>query len=279
VGIGVSDSHSTIAHVSIAAGESAIYLQGAGSTVELTDSAIAVDGGNPKMGTIDVREGATATIRNNTIVNAESAGLQLGPIADVEVTGNTITGPGEQTVNRDGPYGIRILRGVSGTVTANQVAGYLNTDLEHSACGIVIDAQALKVVVSENRFPEPGNEIDLCDARPRLPPPAPATTTAPAAATPMASPVAAAQTSDSEECAETVGIAHGDVMVLAARTLLKAAPSSAAPFTRDLLPGTEVVVAADAPEGPGCAWWRVTVAAAGETGYVREWDLVRDESG
>jgi parallel beta-helix repeat protein len=133
------------------------------------------------------------TIADNTVVNASQVGIQLGPDAVAEVRGNTITGPGEQDVDHDGPYGIQVLRGARGAITGNWIANHRNVNREGTACGIIIDAETPKIVVTENLFPEPGNEVNMCDERPRLPAAARASAAATAAATPaVATPVVAA---------------------------------------------------------------------------------------
>jgi hypothetical protein len=121
------------------------------------------------------------TITDNTIAGSGSAGIQLGPDTVVVVTENTVSGPGEQDIDRDGPYGIQVFRGVSGTISTNQVTGHGNLNPQYVACGIVIDADAPGVGVMDNYFPESGNEVDLCDGRVAAPDVKPV-----AAATPLA---------------------------------------------------------------------------------------------
>ena len=110
-----------------------------------------------------------STITDNIVEDSRLFGIQVGPNAVVEMTGNTITGPDEPAPDRDGPYGIRVFAGVSGSITGNQVTNHANPGPDQTACGIVIDAEASDVLVSENLFPHPGNEVDICDERPRLP--------------------------------------------------------------------------------------------------------------
>jgi hypothetical protein len=81
------------------------------------------------------------------------------------VTGNTITGINDAEVDRNGPYGIQILRGATGTVTDNQIANHFNAPSGQMACGIVIDPGAMSILVADNHFPDPGNEVDICDRR------------------------------------------------------------------------------------------------------------------
>jgi probable HAF family extracellular repeat protein len=126
-----------------------------------------------------------STVTDNTVVNASQVGIQLGPDAAVTITGNTITGPDDPDLDRDGSYGIQALRRVTGTVTDNRVANHFNASPDYTACGVLIDAEAPSIVMSENLFPDPGNEVDMCDARPRLPASARASTATSAAATPV----------------------------------------------------------------------------------------------
>jgi hypothetical protein len=77
----------------------------------------------------------TITIADYIIEDSRQFGIQLGPNAVVEVSGNTITVPADPEPDRDSPYGIRIFAGVSGRIADNQVAKHGNPESEHTACG------------------------------------------------------------------------------------------------------------------------------------------------
>ncbi len=128
---------------------------------------------------IYVGHAVQVTISDNTIANSKQVGIQLGPNSVVEVTGNAITGPADHAVDHDGPYGIQVFSGVSGTVSGNRIANHLNLDPERTACGIVIYREAPDVLVADNVFPDLGNEVELCDHRTAMPPATPAATPVP----------------------------------------------------------------------------------------------------
>ena len=81
--------------------------------------------------------------------------LLVGPDALVVVTGNTIIGPDERDPDRDGPYGNQVFRGMTGTITGNEVAHHGNPDSEYMTRGIVSHAAGLRCPRRRQPIPRP----------------------------------------------------------------------------------------------------------------------------
>ncbi|MFN8661414.1 MAG: right-handed parallel beta-helix repeat-containing protein [Thermomicrobiales bacterium] len=115
-------------------GSTAIVAFGHGTVVKVRDSQFAEQGGN----VITMRSGA-----------------------EVDLTGNTILGPGPDASRSLAASGIILEMGATGAVTGNQVSGFFDTDPDEASCGIEVPDPA-HVVLAGNTFPPPGNEIDVC---------------------------------------------------------------------------------------------------------------------
>ena len=102
---------------------------------------------------------------NNTVSRVGGVGILVVGGASGRVADNVVTGPGTAERPGRGPAGIVFFDRATGSVTANTVAQHRNDHREAIACGIHIGQNAGEVEVSGNRFPTPGNEVNLCDDR------------------------------------------------------------------------------------------------------------------
>jgi DNA-binding beta-propeller fold protein YncE/plastocyanin len=161
-GIQLSEgAHGTVANNSVSeTTEPGIRIRDAGTVARVSGNRVR-----------DVRsigievDASEAVVENNTIEGAQRVGIQLSGESSVDVHENTVDGPGQKWIEQNGPYGIAVLDGVTGAISGNRVSGHANTRPSWTACGVVIHESAPDVEVANNLFPEPSNEVDLCDER------------------------------------------------------------------------------------------------------------------
>jgi parallel beta-helix repeat protein len=142
----------------------------------LSTSAPAFISGNTVSGTSligIVVEGASASISDNRVENSRSTGIKAGPVAEVDIRDNVIRG-GTAPPGQGGPYGIDLYPDVRGIISGNEIANHVNPNPVGVACGIVLAVPPPEVVIEANVFPEPGNEIDVCEPFPATPVASPA---------------------------------------------------------------------------------------------------------
>jgi plastocyanin len=141
------------------AGTSGMRILDSTTDVDIRENRVLNAGSNG----IDVSD-SRVTIVSNTIAGSGDTGIWLGGRAEVEVTGNSIVGPGE--VNQAyGPTGVLALAAVHGAITGNEITGHANARPDRAACGVEVRNGATDLVLAENHFPAPGNEQDICDGR------------------------------------------------------------------------------------------------------------------
>ena len=108
---------------------------------------------------IEVKQGSSATISNNTLQRV-SSGVGVSVDMPADVTNNTIVGLGDEHFGV--PTGIA--HGGSGSITGNTISNYLDPG-PGIGCGIFLSADST-VDLGTNTFPNPpGNEQDECDFR------------------------------------------------------------------------------------------------------------------
>jgi parallel beta-helix repeat protein len=149
----------------------------------LSTSASASISGNTVSGTRligIVVEGTSAAISDNRLENSRSTGIKAGPVAEVEIRDNVIRG-GTAPPGQGGPYGIDLYPDVRGIISGNEIVNHVNPDPVGVACGIVLAVPPPPVEMEANVFPEPGNEIDVCDPFPATPVASPAVESTPVA--------------------------------------------------------------------------------------------------
>jgi nitrous oxidase accessory protein NosD len=143
--------------------ESGIYVGGEDAHAVITGNRVS----DMTLG-MESLEGAAVEITKNEIAGARRVGVVIGPNTTVEIRDNTITG-GTAPPGEGGPHGIDVYPEVTGTITANAISGHVNPDPVAIACGIVLADPPAPVSIAGNRFPEPGNEVDVCPPYPATP--------------------------------------------------------------------------------------------------------------
>ncbi|MFN8592531.1 MAG: right-handed parallel beta-helix repeat-containing protein [Thermomicrobiales bacterium] len=144
-----------------------LHVVGMGTIADLIENTV----NEPRAIGIEIAAG-TATVDKNVITGAPWIGIAINPGAKVQVSSNDIAYRDQAGSSEVGTTGINVSRSVDADVRGNSVAGY--------GCGIRIAASAPDVTVRDNHFPDPGNEVDICDERTEGTP-----TAAPRAATPV----------------------------------------------------------------------------------------------
>lgn len=151
----------------------ALQVIGVGTIADLIENTV----NEPRAIGIEIAAG-TAMLAENIVTGAPWVGIAINPGAHVDAASNTITYPNHDGSPKGGSAGIDLSRGVSGDFRGNSVAGY--------ACGIRIAAGTPDVDVRDNHFPDPGNEVDICDERADASSSASPVVTTPGSATPTA---------------------------------------------------------------------------------------------
>jgi hypothetical protein len=214
VGIVVRDgATATVAANDVTGSPDGISFMGAGTRGAITDNELAqiantsigltrgasadltantIRGG--RMGIDASGTGTRGTISANTIRDVREFGIRIGVGADMSVTGNhversaaigilvqagadvtdnDVIGLGETAAAGSEPIGIRYQSRLAGTIRGNRVSAHLDPGVG-VGCGLAITGGALAVELAGNRFPAPGNEVDLCDDRTPTATPVPA---------------------------------------------------------------------------------------------------------